>query len=472
MNLRLLGKNVSVYAVGSIILRLNSFLLIPLYTFSVSLRDYGVLVTLMTTVQVMTILMNVGMGNTFLRFAKRYEDQARMGILLSNSLLIILLGGICVTGATFLALIPFFQTVLHMEDVSSYVELTCLAALSQTLCYHMITYYRAKNQAAKYMLANITTTLLLIVANFILLLVFRLGVKGSLMAHIIAHTAILAYQFVHVVLKDTVALSLGVLRELLIFGFPLIFSMCSQFIMNASSTYFLSFYAGLEAVAMFSLGVKLAQIVDITIGAPFQLACPPFIYANLEEPGIRQTTSQLFTYLIGGLVLMSVAVLIGAKVVMPFLAPPAYGAAYAVIILMIPTSFFRGINYFGETLLNIVHKTYWTGMINGVSGAMCLLLNYYLIPRQGMYGAIIATNVSYMFAGLVTFYRGVREYPLTIQWPRLVVAVGFLFCFMVLVFRLKSFGNLAFLASSCLAASLGLLWMCSAFMPWRMRPSQ
>ena len=472
MNLRLLGKNVSVYVVGSIILRLNALLLIPLYTFTVSLRDYGVLVTLMTTVQVMTILMNMGMGNTFLRFAKRYEDQGRMGILLTNSLLIILFGGISVTGVTLVALTPFFQRVLHMEDVRSYVMLTCLAALSQTLCYHTITYYRAKNQAANYMFGNVATALLLIVANIVFLLVFRLGVKGSLMAHIFAYTVILSYQFVHVVLKDAVAISPGVLRQLIAFGFPLIFSMFSQFIINASSTYFLSFYAGLEAVGMFSLGVKLAQILDIMIGIPFQLACPPFIYANLDEPGIRQTTSKLFTLLIDGLVLMAVAILIGAKVMMPFLAPPAYSAAYAVIVLMIPISFFRGILYFGETLLNIVHKTYWTGMISSASALISLALNFYLIPRYGLYGAIIATNMSFLSVGLVTFYRGFVEYPLTIQWTRLAVTASFLVCFLTLVFRLQGYNNVAFLASSCVAAAVGCLWMCSVYMPWRFRLSQ
>ena len=70
MSLKLFGKNAVVYAIGNIGLRAVAFMLIPLYTHSLAMRDYGLLMTLLLTNEFMLVPMNCGMRIALVRFAR------------------------------------------------------------------------------------------------------------------------------------------------------------------------------------------------------------------------------------------------------------------------------------------------------------------------------------------------------------------------------------------------------------------
>src|SRR6266571_8642964 len=84
MSLRMLGKNACFYAAGTIGIRTASFLLIPVYTHTLSTGDYGLLAVLLQTAQIMVIVIGIGSRTALVRFAKEYEDKNRTGVLLGR----------------------------------------------------------------------------------------------------------------------------------------------------------------------------------------------------------------------------------------------------------------------------------------------------------------------------------------------------------------------------------------------------
>ncbi len=68
---RLLGTS-SVYALGSILGRLGAFLLLPLYTHSLSLSEYGMLELIYAASSIASALIGSGLAHTALRF---YFDE-------------------------------------------------------------------------------------------------------------------------------------------------------------------------------------------------------------------------------------------------------------------------------------------------------------------------------------------------------------------------------------------------------------
>ena len=65
MNLRTLGKNACFYSAGTIGARTASFLLIPVYTHTLSTGDYGLLSVLLQTAQIMVIVIGIGSRTAF-----------------------------------------------------------------------------------------------------------------------------------------------------------------------------------------------------------------------------------------------------------------------------------------------------------------------------------------------------------------------------------------------------------------------
>lgn len=462
MNLKLFGKNTVIYAIGNVGLRAASFLLIPLYAYSLSVSDYGLLAILLITVQVMLIFMNMGMATTLLRFTKEYEDNNQIKYLLGTTTFASFIAGVIVTCISFLFLLPFFRGVLHTEDVHKFIILTCSAALAQSLTAHIMSYYRARNEAVKFMITGISAAVLLFIANFILLYIFNMGITGALIAYTATYIVILLFVSFDVFSKTGIGISVSLMPKLFRFGFPLVFSMSGQFIMGGASIYFLSYFVGLEVVAIYSLGYKLAQILVITIILPFSLAFQPFVFADVHNSDIKEKISRLLTYLVLAITFMSLCILLGSRILLPLIAPPEYSSAYLVILLLLPGMAFIGMQYFGETLLSAVQKTHIIGFTVSICAIFSVILNCTLIPVLGWYGAVIACNVSFILSGSALSFVGIRKFPVPIEWKRICIAGGIIISFFVLVFIVRDI-NLILFSVVALSAALGSILILSSF---------
>jgi O-antigen/teichoic acid export membrane protein len=146
INIGLLSKNTVIYAVGNISMRAASFLLIPLYTHSLSMKDYGLLVTLLITIQIMVTVMGVGSGNAFIRFAKEYEIKNLLGRLFGSTVIVTLAGGVAVIGFCLVFVLPILRLfMVSDEKIGSYILMAALVALCQCLWGNSVSYFRIKD---------------------------------------------------------------------------------------------------------------------------------------------------------------------------------------------------------------------------------------------------------------------------------------------------------------------------------------
>ena len=165
MNLNIFGQNTVIYSVGTICLRAASFLLIPLYIHTLSMSDYGLLVTLLLSIQIMTTVMGIGTRIALIRFTTEYQQKHMLGHLLSASILINIAGAIFISLLSILFLQPLFKIVLHTDHVFEFLILACGSAFAQSLCFLVMSYYRAINDGMRFMIYSVVTAILLIVVN-------------------------------------------------------------------------------------------------------------------------------------------------------------------------------------------------------------------------------------------------------------------------------------------------------------------
>ena len=457
MSLKLLGKNSAIYAIGNVGARAAAFLLIPLYTHALTIADFVLLATCQATIQIMAILTSCGMRTTLLRFAKEYDRQDRLGTLVGTSVLLNVLGGVAVSAGALTFFVPVFRHVLHISDVYPYVALVCGAALAQALSAHMTSYYRAQQQAIKYMISGIMTAVLLFAVTYILVCVRGLGVAGALVAFILTHAAIVLVVSLDVLRQTSLGISWSLMPRLLHFGFPLVFSMSSELTIGAAGIYFLSCFAGLEAVAIYSLGLKLAQILGITTISPFALAFEPYVYANLHRSDQKEQIARSVTYVILAATFMSFCIIAGTHVLLPHIAPPEYASAFVVVLLLLPGMAFTGVYYFGETLLNAMQKTRTTGSIATVVAGLSVGLNYGLVRHLSWYGAAISLDLSFIVMGLALAAIGIKHFSITLEWKRIGVLAALLLAFLVACLALRDLPTFRFAIISILLGTLGLL---------------
>jgi len=428
------GKNAVLYAIGTIALRAASFVLIPIYTHSLAMNDYGVLAVLLQTAQLMMIVMSLGSRTALVRFAKEYESNNQLGVLLGTSIVINLAGAAIVTVTATLFLSPLFGRVLHSGNASTYLLLTCAAAAFNCLFDHLVTYYRAGHEGLKVTLANLSGAIALILLSMMFLRVLHLGVYGALLAQAIIYGLLSAVLFVRLSSKITIGISLALARDLTRFGLPLIFVMAGGLITQASGLYFVGYFKGLEEVGIYSLGTKIAQIAEMILILPFVMAYEPFVYSHIGDSRLRATISRLLTYLMIAFAFVACGIAFVARDLLPLIAPPAYSAAYFVAFLSLPALAFRGVYYIGESLLFLEKKTQVVGTLVTVLTLAGVALNYALVWFWGMYGAVAAFGLITVIAGAAVLKLGLGTSRIGIEKKRLCAAAMLLFGFLLTVY--------------------------------------
>ena len=87
---------------------------------------------------------------------------------------------------------------------------------------------------------------------------------------------------------------------------------------------------------------------------------------------------------------------------------------------------------------------------------MSLFLNYILVPSMGCYGAIIASFVSCLCAGLILMIQGSKAFFFPINWFRTSFAVGLFVYFLIIISLLYSNSHLVFYSGALIATCF--LW--------------
>ena len=452
MNLKLFAQDTILYGVGNASLRAAAFLLIPLYTHALPVKDFGILSTLLITMQLMIMLITLGMQNTVLRFSKEYEDNNLMSGLIGTSMVINLSAGIVLALIVVFCLQTPFRILLHTQHVYGYLLLTSIAAVVQTVTLQVMSYYRAKNKALKFTVISILAALILIVSNLILLLVFQLGIKGVLYSIILSYSIIFIFVSIDVFLRQIgFAIVIDIIPALFRFGYPFVFSMLGQLVITSGSIYFLSYYKGPEVVAVYSLGYKFAMIMGIILTLPFRLALQPFVFNNIDSPSIKETLSRLFTYFFIVFAFISFSILLISRLLLPVIAPPEYSGAFVLILLILPVVACDGLFIFGEIVLAIEKKTHIIGTTVGICGILSLFLNYILVPSMGCHGAIIASFVSCLCAGLILMIQGSKAFFIPINLFRTGFGVGLFVYFLIVISLLYPYSHLIFYSGALIA---------------------
>jgi O-antigen/teichoic acid export membrane protein len=438
MELKHFGKNVVVYGFGDIALRFGQFLLVPIYTHYLTQGEYGLLITLFVTVEILVIFMGLQMAPTFMRYFQKYKKEAKLGYLLGTSLALLLLGICIVVFIGYLITKIGFVNFRYNQIIVDYFVIIVLLAGIRCIFMFVVSFFRAANEAIKFTLFNILCLVFVLIICSIALIKLHLGLKAVIISHTLGY-GLSTFLILFFVLKRAIPkISFKIAPELLYFGLPLILSAAAWFILQLSDTYFLAHYRNFEEVAIYGLGYKIARFLPSLVVLPFQRAFGPYTFSILDRSDVRQKLGRIFFYLIISLLLGAISLAVASPFILKIIAPPQYALSYLVVLCILPVGFFLGVYYWASALIHIVRKTYIIGIIMALATVANLMLNYLLIPKYGWLGAAIATNISFFFASCIIFILGMNFYPVPIK-SQVSIGLKEIFSFIKkLLYHLKS----------------------------------
>lgn len=398
-------KSSLIYGMGNISIKIIGLLLFPIYTHELSVSEYGVLGLLEVTSQIVIALFSLNIQAALLRLYYSNEFQNRQGIMLFSSLVFLLFS----VGIMLVLTLPFSnflsRSLLHSESLSPLIRLMLISSGIQIINTIPSNLLRILEKPGYYSISMVVRLVVTLLLTIYLMLHLKQGIKGIFVAQIIGHILYLGVITKVLISNSTAIFSIKIIRQMLVFSLPLVFSSVASVLLSVLDRYCLSFMGDMADVGIYSAGYKISNTL-LLVFTSFQLAISPIIYKKINDDDNKRFYSKILTYMAFIGVILVLGMSLFGKEILKFLAQdPEYWSGYRIIPIISYGLFFNMLRYFFASGLNIALKTRKIAIYTVFVSLLNIGLNILLISLFNYIGAAIATLISH-FVFMILIYNG------------------------------------------------------------------
>lgn len=422
--LKTLGKHGLIYGGAEILSRLIGFLMIPVYTHFLSTSDYGVMELVGLTGETIGIVLGLGIADAIYRFYHDKKEMESTDLVISTASI-----GVCVLSFLVLVLISLQSNyiasiVLEGRHQGVYI-LLALATLWFNQQVHLVyTYLRVKEKSSLYSAISIARLVMGLSLNILFVVILKKGVLGVFISNLISAVFFSLVCFPVMMRKVGLHFSVGLAKRMLRFSMPVVPSNLASLIVNASDRYFIKVFLSMSDAGIYSLGYKLGNVVFYLVRIPFMQIWSPRSYAIYYGGGSPEIFAKVATYFTGLMIFVGLGISVFVNDIIKLISPQDYwlAARYTPAVVLCYIVYALD-NHVGFGIMIAKKTEYWT-IINLIMGGLNIGLNFLLIPRWGMWGAVLATLFSLVFKISALYSIGRRYFSIPFEWGRMAIMLG------------------------------------------------
>ena len=447
-----LASQTAIYGVSSIVGRVLSYLLVPIYTAHFAAAEYGIVTGLYAYVSFLNVVFTYGLETTFFRFANRAGEDRRE--LYNRTLSLLLRSSVALTALLALLARPLLALLLVRPGHEEYAVWIALILGLDAVAALPFARLRLENKARKFAtirLLNIGTYVGLNLFFVVLCPAVAGSAPGSLLAFLKPLVAAvynptmgIGYVFLSNLAASALTLlllgrelldfrfrwpRLPFLRPLLAYALPLLLMGLAGMVNETLDRILLpawlpaGFYPGLSAQAatgVYGACYKLSIFMSLVIQA-FRYAAEPFFFSQSTEKNSPATFALVLKWFTLCCAFIFVGISLNLSWIGPlFLRRAEYRTGLGVVPILLLANLFLGVYYNLSVWFKLTDKTYYGTYIGAAGAVLTIALNFLLIPVLGYLGCAWATLACYaMMAGLC-WWLGERHFPVPYPVGRLL----------------------------------------------------
>ena len=444
-----LFKQTAIYGLATVLPRMFSFLLVPIYTDLLPKAAYGKVSIIFSWMIFFNVILAYGMETAFFRF---YNKEADKKSVIETTTVSIFWSTIAFL---FLSLL-FRNTLADGSGIDvQYITYTIWILVLDALVIVPFSNLRANQQPMYYAAIKIGNVVVNLLLNlFFLLILPKVAIANptGLLSSFYFENFQIGYIFISNIIASLLtflALSPNYLKIKWHFNFELWKRMMrySLPILVAGIAFAIN-----EQFDKILLGKLLpADIADSEVGVysacyklglfmvlfrtAYTLGIEPFFFSHADKENASQTYATVTKYFVifGSFILLAVIVFADIlKLIM--IRDASYWEAMKVVPLIILANFFLGIYTNLSVWYKLIDKTYIGAYISIVGAAITLMLNFLLIPKYSYYGSAIATIAAYGSMMLISYVMGNKYYPIPYDMKKIGGYLGLSIVFSMLSF--------------------------------------
>ncbi len=381
------------------VLAVGGFLLLPLYTRTLSQAEFGMFVIVKANVEIISCVLHLGLVSAV---ARVYFDHRRAGqqaayinsVLLFFGLLTLLATGLFAAGGA--QVWAWLSPGVPAQPFMWLALAISVLAFASTLG---TTWLRLEDRVQAFTLVQLASAALLVLATTLALAVWHSGLPGLLLAML--SSSVLGALMLPRLLGGALhwRIHWPHVRDTLRYSLPIVAGLLAYFVLNRISTLILQRHVGLEDIAVFGLAQQLAMLVGIA-GTAFAKAMQPAAFRAEagQFPALMKRSTRSFLLLMTGVTSL---VLLFATDIVTLLAPSHYQAGHDVLRLLLVASFIYSISLLSDTALLYHRRPKASAAVSVAGAALSVALGLVLIPRLGLLGAALTITLAFLGLTLI-----------------------------------------------------------------------
>lgn len=380
-------KNTVIFAIGNLATKIINFLMVPLYTNALSTYEYGIIDLIFSICSVVAPLITLNICESVLRF--NLDKDVNHNSITKIGLVVLLIGSFFA-----LLIIPISLKYIDIKDYSVDIYMYIIMLSASTIFLYDL---RGKEMLGQYCVGSVLNTVLISVFNLVFLLKLHMGVRGYLYAYIFAYflTTLYAFFIGKIYISIKVKFDINKAKDMLKYSAVLIPNSFMWWIMNSSDHIMVTHMLGAAENGIYAISYKLPTLIT-TVSQIFVQA---WGYSAIKEYGAKdeeEYNNEMLKFMISTVMLCGVGLMTIIKPFLQLYVAPDYFSSWMYTPFLIVGCVYLTIGSFMATSYT-VHKDSYGFLFSGILGAITnVLLNFVLIPEIGVYGAAIATCLSYI----------------------------------------------------------------------------
>lgn len=430
--LKSLFKHTFVYGLATVLPRLLTMLLTPLYV--AYLEDpaaFGKVTEVFAFIMILNVLLTYGMETAFFRF---YSDATYGLKALSTALISLLVTTLLAAMLSYAGIVSIAEWT---EVAVQYWKWVIAVIALDTLTVIPFAYLRAQKKSMKYALIKLLNVVISVgLATFFLVFLPQVDIINQWLPQDEIELVFIAFFVASLVMFVIMSpayfrkweFDKALWRKMAIYGIPILIAGIA-FAINESIDKILLPRLLPEDIGETQLGIYAACYrlsVGMTLFATaFKLGVEPFFFSESKNTNANQMYAQITKVFVvlGSVVLLAYIVLV--DIIKPILIPKeVYWEAMHIVPLILIAYLFFGIYQTLSVWYKVTDQTKYGAYISVVGAILTIVVNIALIPRIGYLASAIATLGAYGLMMVISYLMGRKHLDVPYDIKNLILYVG------------------------------------------------
>jgi len=406
-------KDTAIYGLSSIVGRFLNYLLVPLYTATLSAASggYGVITNIYAYVALALVLLTFGMETTYFRFTnKTHTDSETV-----YGTTLITVGTISLMFAVMVVLLldPISQLMGYGDHPDYVAVMAITVAIDAFLCipFAHLRQQRKSIKFAALKLLNIVITILLNLIYFY----FMEGKDVGYVFYInMASTVLLALCLITEYGTFRWKLDMKLLRTMLSYSWPiLILGIAGILNQTADKMLFPYIYEGSdmrEQLGIYGACSKIAMIMAMITQA-FRFAYEPIVFAGVKDKDQHEMYAKAMKFFII-FTLLAFLMVVGYMDILKYIIGSDYWPGLRVVPIVMAAEIMMGIYFNLSFWYKVIDKTIWGAIFSGIGCAVLIIVNVLFVPKYGYMACAWGGFAGYGVAMVASYFVGQKYYPI------------------------------------------------------------